>query len=78
MSDQGINFSALYLTSDTIYTKRPAANRRAARAAWDDFEKDGPVEWIRLLDGYWGCQRPGGGHVEEVGAIHYRREWWLS
>lgn len=75
MSMQGVNISALFRTSDTVYRSRPAANRRAARAAWDDFAKDGPIEWIRLLDGYWGCQRPGAETIEEREAVHYRRDW---
>lgn len=55
------------------YMSRPAANRVAARAAWDDFSRSGSVEWIQLLDGYWGCMRPGADAIEEREAVFYRR-----
>jgi hypothetical protein len=60
----------------TRYKRRPAANRIAARRAWDDFAADGPIEWLQLNDGYWGCMRPGADTIEEREAIHYRREWY--
>lgn len=71
---QGINFSSIYRTGGVRYSTRPSANRVAARSAWDHFAKGGPVEWVQLLDGYWGCRRPGG-NIEEVEAIHFRRDW---
>lgn len=63
---------AAFRTGTRRYTKRPPGNCIAARAAWDDFAKDGGVEWVQLLDGYWGCQRPGG-DIEEREAVFYRR-----
>lgn len=58
---------ASFRTSDKIYHSRPPANCRAARAAWDYHTKDGPVVWLRLLDGYWGAERPNG-DIDEVEA----------
>jgi hypothetical protein len=60
------------------YDKRPPANRIAARRAWDDFAEDGPVLWIQLLDGYWGCCRPNDDgseneHIEEREAQQFSR-----
>lgn len=52
--------------SGVRHEKRPRSNNKTAQLAWDYFAKDGPVEWIQLLDGYWGCQRPGGGDIEET------------
>ncbi len=76
MSMRGVNFSAVFRTSNTIYTSRPAANRPAARRAWDRFAKDGPIKQLRLLDGYWGVLRGEDDWPEEAEAIHFRREWW--
>lgn len=74
---RGMNFSAVFRQgTGKRYEKRPPAGSIAARAAWDDFATDGPIEWLQLLDGYWGCGRPGEGGVEEREAIHYRRKWW--
>ncbi len=76
MSERGMNFSAIFRRgTGKRYTSRPPANCIAARAAWDDFASGGPVEWLQLLDGYWGCQRPGADTIEEREAIHYRRNW---
>lgn len=52
--------------SGVRYEKRPPASNKTARLAWDWFAQKGPVEWIQLLDGYWGCQRPGDGPIEET------------
>ncbi len=72
---RGINLSAIFRQGDgTRYTQRPKANRTAARAAWDFFAKEGEIEWLQLLDGYWGCQRPGADMVDEVEAILFRRK----
>ncbi len=59
------------------YDKRPPKSCIAARRAWDYFAEEGEIEWVQLLDGYWGCQRPGAASIEEAEAIHFRREWWL-
>ena len=61
----GQNISAMHRTSNVRYTSRPPANRRTAREAWDRFAATGPVVWVRLLDGYWGCERPNG-DIEEI------------
>ena len=75
---RGMNLSATFRRGDgTTYKTRPAANRIAARAAWDYFAETGPIEWIQLLDGYWGCSRPGNPVIEEEESIHFRRKWWL-
>lgn len=74
MMVRGENLSAFFRKgTGTRYTSRPASNRHAARAAWDRFAEDGPIEWIQLLDGYWGCQRPGVDSIEEREAVHFRR-----
>ena len=65
-----------FRTSYVRHTTRPAASYIAARRAWDWFSEKGPVEWIQLLDGYWGCMRPGASCPEEVEAIAFRREHW--
>lgn len=78
MNERGWNLSALFRNpygGGTMYTKRPAANRIAARAAWDHFAETGEIEWMILLDGYWGCQRPNGGPLVDAEAIHFRRKW---
>lgn len=73
---RGMNLSATFREgTGTRYECRPSANRVAARRAWDAFAEDGPVEWVQLLDGYWGCQRPGVDGIEELEAIHFRRDW---
>jgi len=56
---------ALFRTGTRRYTARPASNCKTARKAWDFFAKEGPIEWLSLLDGYWGCQRPNGAPIEE-------------
>lgn len=72
----GWNLSAVFRAgTGKRYERRPPANCEAARSAWDDFATDGPIEWIQLLDGYWGCQRPGATSIEEVEARHYRRKY---
>lgn len=74
MSERGMNLSCMFRQgTGKRYITRPPANCVAARAAWDDFAADGAIEWLQLLDGYWGCQRPGGRDVEEVECVHYRR-----
>jgi hypothetical protein len=76
---RGINFSSTFREGiGKRYTSRPPANCIAARRAWDRFAEAGPIEWVQLLDGYWGCTRPGSDDLEEVEAVHYRREWWLK
>ena len=71
---RGMNLSAVFRQgTGKRYESRPPANCEAARAAWDEFAKIGPMEWVQLLDGYWGCQRPGADLIEELEAIHYRR-----
>lgn len=71
----GWNLSAMFRMGDgTIYKSRPAANRIAARRAWDHFAETGPIKQLRLLDGYWGVLRPDPTDaVEEVEAVHFRR-----
>ena len=73
MSIRGQNLYSFHRSGTRRYASRPPANCAAARAAWDAFAKDGPVEWIQLLDGYWGCQRPGVDVIEERDAVHFRR-----
>lgn len=71
---RGWNLSAVFRAgTGTRYTKRPPASRYAARKFWDEMEAAGPVEWVQLLDGYWGCQRPGADLPEEHEAQHYSR-----
>jgi hypothetical protein len=70
---RGIALSNIFRTSHTIYRSRPASNRKAARRAWDHFAQGGQIEWMRLLDGYWGVHRPGGDCIEEVEAISLAR-----
>ena len=55
---------AAFRTSNTFYRARPAANRRAARYAWDVLAGRGPIESMRLLDGYWMCLRPSAGEAD--------------
>lgn len=76
--DRGWNFSSMFrfgTGGGVRYRSRPLANRQAARSFWDHMAEGGPIEWIMLLDGYWGCKRPGDDLVEEHEAVHYRREW---
>ena len=56
----GQNLYGMHRTSDKRYTSRPPANCRSARAAWDLHAKNGPIVWLRLLDGYWGVMRQNG------------------
>lgn len=56
---------AMFCTGKRKYEKRPPSNCRAARRAWDVFAKDGPLLWMTLLDGYWGCERPDG-KIDEI------------
>jgi hypothetical protein len=64
--DCGVTWAS-FRASDKVYRNRPPANCRAARAAWDHHAKDGPVVWLRLLDEYWGAERPNG-DIDEVDA----------
>lgn len=61
----GEHLHGMFRTSYKRYTKRPPANCRTARQAWDYHSKDGPIVWMQLLDGYWGCERPDGS-IDEV------------
>ncbi|MGY3359723.1 hypothetical protein ACVWZK_006386 [Bradyrhizobium sp. GM0.4] len=63
---RGDNLHAMYRTGTREYRSRPPANCKAARKVWDHFAANGPIEWIHLLGGYWGCQRPGDGPIEEI------------
>lgn len=56
----------MFRTGSRTYTARPPANCKTARKAWDFFAKKGPIEWMTLLCGYWGVQRPGNGPIEEI------------
>lgn len=75
----GWNLSAIFRAgTGKRYHSRPPSNCEAARKFWDTMADDGPVEWIQLLDGYWGAQRPGSDDPpEEHEAIHYRRPFRL-
>lgn len=64
---------AEYRTGTRRYTSRPPSNCIAARAAWDAFAKDGAIEWIQLLDGYWGCCRPEQDIIDERQAVFFKR-----
>jgi hypothetical protein len=47
---------ALTRTSKKVYLKRPPANCRTARWAWDSLVAERPdrsLEWIRLVEGSW-------------------------
>ena len=70
---RGAHLYSFHRSSDKRYERRPPANCVAARRAWDHFVEDGGIEWIQLLDGYWGCQRPGTDIPEEFEAIHFAR-----
>jgi hypothetical protein len=74
VSVPGWNLYALHRTGTRRYDRRPPARCIAARAAWDAFAKKGPVEWVQLLDGFWGCQRPGADIIEEHEAEQYSRD----
>lgn len=58
----GERFHTLFRSSGKRYTKRPPANCKTARKAWDIHAKTGAaagkggVAWLQLLDGYWGAQ----------------------
>jgi hypothetical protein len=56
------------------YEKRPPANCKTARLAWDHFAKAAPVEWLQLLNGYWGAMRADGSieEIENVMSSRYR------
>jgi hypothetical protein len=70
----GENLSAIFRQgTGKRYERRPPANCVAARAAWDHFSTKGDVEWLQLLDGYWGAQIAGQTGVREVEAIEFRR-----
>lgn len=64
---------AMFRTGTREYRERPSANCKAARRAWDSFAMGGEIEWIHLLDGYWGCKRPGNDVIEEKGNIFSTR-----
>lgn len=42
------------------HLERPRANERAARLAWDVLSRHGEIVSMKLLDGYWMCDRPDG------------------
>lgn len=54
----------MFRTGTRTYHSRPPSNCKRARAAWDYLAKDGPIEWMTLLDGYWGACRPNGSMSE--------------
>lgn len=62
---RGMNFHSMFRDGTRRYKSRPPANCRSARAAWDHHAVDGPIVWLQLLDGYWGCERPNG-DIDEV------------
>jgi hypothetical protein len=71
---RGDNLHAMFRTGTREYRSRPPANCKNARRVWDHFAaKGGPIEWIHLLGGYWGCQRVGGGPIEEIENIYSSR-----
>ncbi len=51
---------SFFRTGTRRYKSRPPSNCRAAREAWDEHAKTGPVVWLQLLDGYWGAMRENG------------------
>lgn len=55
----------MFRTGTRRYEKRPPANCRKVRQAWDVHLQDGPVVWLQLVDGYWGAMREDG-HIDEV------------
>lgn len=62
---RGENLHCFFRTGTRRYTSRPPANCKAARSAWDEHLKDGPIIWLQLLDGYWGALRESG-DIEEI------------
>jgi hypothetical protein len=73
-AEPGMNLSAMFRTSDRVWTERPPASCRSARAAWDYHTRDGPIVWLRLLDGYWGACRENGDIDECENAFAANRE----
>lgn len=61
----GMHLSSMFRTGARRYKSRPPANCRSAREAWDIHAKKGPIVWLQLLDGYWGCCRENG-DIEEI------------
>jgi hypothetical protein len=71
---RGMNLSAVFRQgTGKRYEQRPPANCVAARRAWDHFSTLGEIEWLQLLDGYWGAQLRGERDVTEIEAIEFRR-----
>lgn len=58
-------------SSDTRYRSRPAANRKAARAAWDRHSQRGEVVCLWLDDGYWNAEFSDGEYAD-IDAIEVR------
>lgn len=69
-----LNFHSCWRTSNTFHVKRPHGG--SARIAWDWLAEKGPIESMRLLDGWWMCQRPGikgpDEGIEAVVVLHHR------
>lgn len=65
---------AMFRTGTRKYTKRPPSNCKTAQLAWDVLAKDGPIEWLTLLDGHWGACRPDGSisEIENTMSSRYR------
>lgn len=66
----GSHLHAMYRTSHKVYTSRPPANCKSARAAWDKLLQKGSIVRMRLLDGYWGAERENG-HWDDVENTFY-------
>lgn len=52
------SYHSPFKTSGKTYVSRPRAGT-AARVAWDHLTAKGPIESMRLVAGWWMCQRPG-------------------
>lgn len=65
----------IFRTGTRRYNKRPPANCRSARWAWDFHATQGPVVWLQLLDGYWGACRENGeiDEIENTFALNQRK-----
>lgn len=74
---QGMHLSAMFRDGRRRYHKRPPANCKSAREAWDLHAEKGPVIWLQLLDGYWGAMRENG-DIDECENTFLANRWLKS